>query len=89
MVTSAASLAEPKEDVSTEILIHAPTVELLGEFVFGEEVTSSVRSYVSPETNASNSLIQTTAVSFSSRTNTSYTEISTGDSHTARTPVNF
>ncbi|PWA78685.1 hypothetical protein CTI12_AA210980 [Artemisia annua] len=85
LVTSAASLAESKEDVSEEIShINAPSVELLSEFVFGEEVTSSVRSYMSPEANASNSLVQTT-VSFS-RTSTSYTEISTGDSHTARKP---
>ncbi|PWA81548.1 hypothetical protein CTI12_AA185040 [Artemisia annua] len=86
LVTSAASLAESKEDVSEEIShINAPSVELLSEFVFGEEVTSSVRSYMSPEANASNSLVQTTTVSFS-RTSTSYTEISTGDSHTARKP---
>nr|GEU79075.1 FK506-binding protein 5-like [Tanacetum cinerariifolium] len=85
LVTSAASLAEP--DVSKEIShINAPSVELLGEFVFGEEVTSSVRSYsISPEANASNSPIQTTSVSFS-KTTTSHIEISTGDSRTARKP---
>ncbi|GJU27494.1 hypothetical protein Tco_0896688 [Tanacetum coccineum] len=89
LVTSAASLAEPKEDASKEIShINAPSVELLGEFVFGE-VTSSVRSYsTSPEANASNSLIQTSSVPFS-QTTTSHIETSTGDSRTARKPVIF
>ncbi|KAM0032047.1 hypothetical protein Hdeb2414_s0016g00470771 [Helianthus debilis subsp. tardiflorus] len=61
-----ASLFVPPQqnDVSKEVNhVHIPSVELLGEFVFGEETTTS--SNMSPE-------VQTTAVS-SSQTETSHT----------------
>ncbi|MFS7974314.1 hypothetical protein Hanom_Chr09g00867201 [Helianthus anomalus] len=59
--------APPQQnDVSKEVNhVHIPSVELLGEFVFGEETTTS--SNMSPEVNN-----QTTAVS-SSQTETSHT----------------
>ncbi|GJR25431.1 hypothetical protein Tco_1101663 [Tanacetum coccineum] len=82
--TMSVTSAAPKEELSKETShVNAPSVELLGEFVFGEELTSSVRSdNILPEANASNSLIQTSSVSFS-QTTTSHLEIST---RTARKP---
>ncbi|GJW29233.1 hypothetical protein Tco_0046108 [Tanacetum coccineum] len=83
--TMSVTSAAPKEELSKETShVNAPSVELLGEFVFGEELTSSVRSdNILPEANASNSLIQTSSVSFS-QTTTSHLEIST---RTARKPA--
>ncbi|GKD50032.1 hypothetical protein Tco_1279008, partial [Tanacetum coccineum] len=83
--TMSVTSVAPKEELSKETShVNAPSVELLGEFVFGEELTSSVRSdNILPEANASNSLIQTSSVSFS-QTTTSHLEIST---RTARKPA--
>nr|XP_043617075.1 uncharacterized protein LOC122588923 [Erigeron canadensis] len=76
-----------QRDVYKEIshATYAPSVELLSEFVFGEEVTSSVRNYnnISAEANASNSFIRTTTVSID-QTKLSHMEMSAGDSHTVK-----
>ncbi|KAL8250126.1 hypothetical protein R6Q59_033819 [Mikania micrantha] len=58
--------------------LHIPSVELLGEFVFDEEITSNIST---TENHPSNSLIQTTEESFS-KTKSSHME--GDDSHTIK-----
>ncbi|KAK9066221.1 hypothetical protein SSX86_013542 [Deinandra increscens subsp. villosa] len=86
--TNPEPMIQQKEELLTPPLendiskVHIPSVHLLGEVVFGEELTSS--SKISAENHSSNSsIIQTTAGSFS-QTKSSYMEMSSGDSQTVK-----
>ncbi|KAI3759717.1 hypothetical protein L6452_07730 [Arctium lappa] len=68
------------EDVSKEISgVHAPTVELLGEFVFGAEVTSSSFRSNDTKSDTISASARPTAVS-SGQTRSSHIETPIGDS---------
>ncbi|KAK1434153.1 hypothetical protein QVD17_11071 [Tagetes erecta] len=76
--TNPQSSMQHQETVSSKVNI--PSVELLGEFVFGEE---QITSFISTENHPTNSLIQTTTVS-SNQTKSSHIAISTCDSNTVK-----